>query len=224
MNETTPRTQLRATCPACFATQAIRRGRMVNHGYRRPQHWGGIVGNCDGAKRDAMHFGTEQGRDFTTKYAEEIRQRAELADAEAVKVLEGTGSVYGRKRVGGYASMTYMAVLVENPTAKEKEDYAAGLRYSASCFRKEAADLDKRVAEWQPAEPTEVKVESKVAPVHFRATWYNKHGHKACAASAMGAMKGWPTLTDKASEVTCERCKTRKSFQDAAAAEAAAAQ
>lgn len=208
-NALTARTQRRASCPACFATQAIRTsGRMVDHGYRRPQHWGGNVGTCDGA--GAMHFGTEAGRAFAAAQADRMRVRAADLEVAAEEVAAGTGSVYGRKMVG---RGTYMPTVVENPTPDQRARYAALLRSHAESFRAQATEQDARVAAWQPAEPREVAVESKPATVHFRTKIYGHAAH-ACAASAMGAQRFMAT-TENVDAVTCERCKQRKSYQAA---------
>lgn len=205
-------TQLRAICPACFAQQATKNGRMVQHGYTRPQGWHQNVGTCFGVNKP--HFGTEAGRDVVKGIADGLRRNATELDARQARLLSGdsTEPVYAAKREFGRTMM----VVVAEPSQAQRDAYAARLGHEASDCRRAAVDYDAKAAAWQPAEPVAVPVEKKETTIHFRATWYNKHGHKACAASAMGAMK-WAHVTDDPTKVTCDRCKGRKSFVDAMA-------
>jgi len=210
MTKTTSRTQLRAICPACFEQQALVNGRMSQHGYRRPQNWHQNVNTCHGAGRP--HFGTPEGRQVTLDVSTGLLRQVEHLEKTADGVLEGTLPTYGRKRTYGGAVAT---VVVENPTYAQRSQYAASLRAEAAACRAAAADFSARAADWQPAEPVEVKLEEKAAPVHFRATWYIKSGHKACAGSAMGAMRGYATMTLDPAKVTCERCKACRVYAEA---------
>lgn len=197
------RTQLRAVCPHCFAQQAIRKsGRLVAHGYTRPQHWHSNQGTCRGAS--APHFGTEAGRDYTAKLAETLLKQADDRERTADEVVAGTAPVMTTKRV---ASRLVMEVVKENPTELDRADYARSLRQKAVYERKGAAELRETVAKWQPAEPVLVTVEAKGAPlVHL----YSKRmGGKACAASMMGAQRGGYNNVSDESKVTCPKCLDR---------------
>lgn len=200
----TTNTQLRATCPACFATQALRGNMLVQHGYRRPQHWHQNVNTCTGTGQP--HFGTEAGRDYTLHVARRLREGADAQDALAGRVLDGQEDVY-RFRVIGYGTARMQTrERVENPTAQQREAYVSRLRGIATQMREQAAELEALVAQWQPREPVAVQVEKKAGPlVHWR-TARRWHGHgKACAGSAMGAQRG--ETTDVVADVTCPKCK-----------------
>jgi hypothetical protein len=201
--------QLRAVCPACFATQAVRGGRLVQHGYRRPQHWHANVGTCAGT--GAQHFGTEAGRDFAAGLAVRLMESADVLDVDADEVNAGTGKVFERQRV---ARGVVQDVVVENPTAHQRRAYAATLKGRARMQRASALEFEAVVAAWKPVEPIVVAVEKTPTTVHLRANLYRQGGgHHACAASAMGARTSYTkTLTDNASGVTCDRCKKTRAF------------
>lgn len=204
------KTQLRATCPACFAQQATRRGRMVDHGYKRPQDWHQNVGTCSGAGH--MHFGTPEGRDYTASLAQRLRDTAVDKEHRATAVLAGTADVWTTKKVG---RGVWMPVVKENPTEADRKAYASALHREAEGMRSAARDFDREVKDWKAMEPVKVEVEPKVAVVHFAANWYRPGPHKACAGSAMAAHRGWPRLTTVAAEVTCARCKQRRIWHEA---------
>lgn len=195
-------TQLRGICPACFATQALRNGRLVAHGYRRPQHWHSNVGTCSGA--GAAHFGSEAGRDFTTSLVGRLRETSTRLRFESNEVAAGRGDVMMRVPLGRNV-VQYR--VVENPTTRQRERYAVELDRSASSALVTAADFEKKVAAWTAAEPVAVTVEAKGAPLlHL----YSKRmGGKACAASMMGAQRGGYNNTEDASKVTCPKCLDR---------------
>src|SRR5262245_36435915 len=97
MTET--RDQQRAVCPLCFAQHAITAGgRMVAHGYTRPQGWHANIGDCAGVGRP--HFGTEKGRSEAAYAAQSCREQARdnriTADRVRADVAE---PVFGRKAV-----------------------------------------------------------------------------------------------------------------------------
>ena len=194
------RTQLRAVCPACFAVQAVRNGLMVQHGYRRPQHWHQNVGTCSGMGK--AHFGTERGRAYTATLATSLRDLAANRDRQAEQVVAGTSPVWGRKRLYGG---TTVPVEIENPTMDQRTAYARNLSREASSILATAVELETRVASWQPAEPVEVSVETKTFLLHWRTNrmWHGQG--KACAGSLMGSLKGDSTTDTKI--VTCEKCK-----------------
>jgi hypothetical protein len=213
----TSRIQQRAICPVCFAQQATKNGLMVAHGYTRPQSWHANIGTCYGAGRP--HFGTEAGRKVTADVAVGLRCNAVTLVATSAKVLAGDATVYGRKRV---AAGTFTTVVIENPTQQQRAQYAASLVAEAEGCKAAAVEFDAKIAGWVAAEPVAVPVEAKQTIVHMRAHYYSRGGHKACASSAMGAMRGYASLTDIAAEVTCERCKGRKVFVEAVAKQAVA--
>lgn len=193
------KTQQRAVCPACFAQQAIRKsGRLVPHGYTRPQHWHSNVGTCTGAGEP--HFGTEAGREYTRSLATRLRNIATATEANAANVLAGTDPVMTRKRIE--RSRVYTMVAVENATESQRRQYAASLTQTAQHMRTQAAELDAHVNAWKPAEPITVGVETKQTLLHWRGGYYRG---KACASSAMGAQKGY--TTSEITSVTCEKCK-----------------
>jgi len=197
------RTQLRATCPHCFAAQAIRNsGRLVAHGYTRPEHWHSNEGTCRGA--GAPHYGTEAGRDYTAKLADTLDAQAVHADKTADEVLAGTSPVLTQKRL---ASRLVMDVVKDNATDYDRTQYAARLNYTAKQLRLGASELRIKVAQWQPAAPVAVTVEANSGPlVHWRGGyWATRGGMKACAGSLMGSLKGHGTADLK--HVTCEKCK-----------------
>lgn len=194
------RTQYRAVCPACFAQQAVRGGRLADHGYRRPQQWHSNVGTCTGAGRH--HFGTSEGRDYTASLATALRLQASTTDARALLVEQGTSPVWGVKRVGVGVSME---VELENPMPWQRTAYATQLRGRAQQMRRQAVEFDAHVATWTAVEPVAVQVEAQ-RPVlrHFRDA---RRNGKLCASSYMGAQTG--LTTSEVAEVTCEKCKTR---------------
>jgi hypothetical protein len=200
----TTRTQLRATCPACFAQQAVRNGALVQHGYRVPQHWHGHVGTCTGTGE--QHFGTPAGRAYTLALANRLRAAADNAVADVRGVLEGSLPVYGTKQV---AARLRQQVVIENPTAQQRARYAASLEAQAVAMRKQAAEFDKLAAAWTAKEPVAVQVADKAAGplVHWRGGWTaSRGGRKACAASMMASMACDSSSTDL-KLVTCEKCK-----------------
>lgn len=207
---TTTKTQQRAICPACFAQQAVTKGgRLVAHGYRRPQMWHSNVGTCHGA--GVPHYGTVAGRDYTTEVARRLRESVQTTFERAYRVEQGSEPVYGRKRI---ARGVYREVVVENPTAQQRAAYAVALRQQAVAMRASADELDAKVATWSPAEPVVVAVESKATLLHMRRG--DRWGGKLCASSAMGAMKGY--TTSDAAAVTCDKCKAQMVRQAAKAA------
>ena len=195
-------TQLRGICPACFAQQALRSGRLVAHGYRRPQQWHSNVGTCSGA--GAAHFGTEAGRDFTTSLVARLRETSTRLRFESNEVAAGRGIVERRVPLGRNI-VQYQ--IVENPTETQRARYAVELDQRASSALHTAKEFEKKVAEWTAAEPVAVTVEAKGAPLlHL----YSKRmGGKACAASMMGAQRGGYNNTQDASKVTCPKCIER---------------
>lgn len=197
------RNQRRAVCPACFATQAIRGTRLVAHGYKRPQQWHQNVGTCSGA--GAPHFGTPEGRDYTANLAQRLRDSATSFMQQADDVIAGTAQVLTTKRV---ARGVVMEVVKENPTELDRRDYAAALVRRALGCRASAVEFDKAVSEWVAAEPTDVTVEAKGAPlVHWHGGyWATRGGMKACAGSLMGSLKT-SACTSDLENVTCEKCK-----------------
>jgi len=209
-NATETRNQHRATCPHCFAQQAIDgNGRLVNHGYTRPSHWHSNEGTCRGA--GAPHFGTVGGRDYLMALANRLVAQADLAVDTAEQVLAGVAQVMTTKRL---ASRLVMEVVKDNPTARDREQCAAKLRQTAVYMREAAVEMRGKVAAWQPAEPVVVVVAVSSGPlVHYRGGYY---GGKACASSAMGAMKGY-AVRDLA-HVTCDKCKAYAARQAAKAA------
>lgn len=198
--DATTRTQLRATCPACFAVQAVRSGRLAQHGYTRPQMWQQNVGTCSGAGH--QHFGTETGRNYTAQLASKLRTQADERCATAVQVLTGSAPVWGRKRV---SSRVYTPVVIENATQRQREEYAHRLTVEATQMHATAAEFDVKVAQWQPVEPVAVRVDATRATlVHFYSAHYRG---KACASSMMGAQRG--VTTQDATHVTCPKCLAR---------------
>lgn len=194
-------TQQRAICAACFAQQAIRKsGNLVPHGYTRPQHWNANVGTCTGAGE--AHFGTEAGRDYTASLATRLRRGAEAVDADAAQVIAGTSAVLRRERLKN--TRVYHMVAVDNPTPQQRAAYAASLASTAAAMRAQAVELDARVNGWTPAAPITVGVAKKETLRHWRGGYYRG---KACASSAMGAMKGY--TTSNIEEVTCAKCRER---------------
>jgi len=193
------RTQYRAICPACFAQQAVRGGRLADHGYRRPQQWHSNVGTCAGAGR--QHFGTVEGRDYTASLATSLRLQASTADQTARLVEQGTSPVYGRKRVAVGVSQE---VEIENPLPWQRTDYATKLRGAAKMMRVQASEFDALVAKWVAVEPITVTVQKATTLLHFYSA---RIGGKVCASSRMGAMKGM--TTSDVARVTCDKCKAR---------------
>lgn len=198
------RTQLRATCPHCFAAQAItKHGRLVNHGYTRPQHWHSNEGTCRGA--GAPHYGTEAGRDYTAQLADTLDKQAAHADATAAEVVAGTSPVMTTKRL---ATRLVMQVVKEDATAQDRVRYAAQLNATAAQLRLGANELRIKVAQWQPLAPVAIEVEVSSGPlVHWRGGYWAKHGgRKACAGSLRAALACY-SATDDVTKVTCEKCK-----------------
>src|SRR6185436_813846 len=213
MTKKNAKTQLRSICPACFNHQALRHGRMVQHGYTRPDGYYANIGTCHGTGK--AHFGTPEGRDEAASISAGLKRNAKSVTATAAKVRAGDAetTVYGSKHEGG----RFITVAIPAPTSSEREAYARQLDYEAKSCIEAAKEYDARVAAWEPLEPVEVPVEERKATVHFRAYTYSKSGHKACAASAMGAMRGYALMTEKTAEVTCERCKQRRPYLAAVA-------
>jgi len=191
--------QYRAICPACFAQQAIRKsGKMVPHGYTRPQQWSGNVGDCGGVGH--MHFGTEKGRDYTRSIAQRCRLQADLDVERSAAVLRGDEVVQQAKRSGRYVSME----VIEAPTQRQRERYAEQLLQAASQLRATAAELDAAVAAWTPVEPLAVEMDKRAsAPLlHYGVNHWG--AGKACAASYMGGQTG--NWTKDITKVTCQKC------------------
>lgn len=199
----TTRTQFRAICPVCFAQQAVRNGRLADHGYRRPQLWHSNVGTCSGA--GAPHFGTPEGREFTRAFAQRALDAADHALAQAERVVAGAASVFASQRVAVGVSREG---LVENPTPQQRERYAAVLRSRYTSLRQTAQQLRKQADQWAPVEPIEVQVEPKQTLVHL---YSHRWQGKACAGSAMGAQKGYATRERE--HVTCAKCKASRAWQ-----------
>ena len=198
------KTQRRATCPACFAAQAVTAGgALVAHGYTRPQHWHQNVGNCAGVGKP--HFGTEAGRDYTASIAANLRTQADNADKTADSVEAGTSPVRKQERIKN--TRVYQWVVDENAGSYERSRYASNLRAHATQMRASAAEYDRLVASWTPAEPVTVNVAVKVSLVHWRDQRPRNYGGKACAGSRMAAVKG--VMTTDIAHVTCEKCRER---------------
>jgi hypothetical protein len=207
-NDTT-RTQQRAICPACFAEQAITSdGRLVPHGYKRPQDWHQNIGTCSGA--GFHHYGTEAGRDYSASIAARLLTYADNTIADAADVEAGTGPVFGRKRV---ASGVYSTVVLDSPTPMQRTEYARSLRVRAADMRQQSAILTQQIASWEPKAPITVTVETKAKLVHFRGGYYSKTG-RLCAQSAMAAQQYVSTTTTRA-DVTCAKCLARLAAIDA---------
>lgn len=211
------RSQFRAVCPHCFATQAIRKsGKLVQHGYTRPQNWHSNEGTCRGTR--AMHFGTTAGRDYTVALISRLDEQAVRLDETAVKVLAGEAQVLTTKRL---ASRLVMEVVMENPSERDRQNYASRLRMQAEASRKGAVELRATVDAWQPAEPVEVVVEDKAPLTHYRGGYWVRHGgRKACAASLRAALASFLSTEDVA-KVTCEKCRATEAYAAAVAKVAA---
>lgn len=208
----TTQTQRRAVCPACFAEQAITKGgRLVAHGYTRPQSWHSNVGTCSGA--GLPHFGLEAGREATSKIAARLREIAATTRARIAAVLDGSGSVEQSERVRGTARVVLM-VLVENPTAAQRAGFAKGLEQAAAHAIANAIELEARVAAWVAVEPRIVAVEKKAPIMHWRSTHHHNRGGKACAGSVMALHVG--TMTTEIAAVTCPKCLERQARWTAA--------
>jgi len=80
-----------------------------------------------------------------------------------------------------------------------------GNEKKAGAFLAFADELEKRVANWKPAEPVEVPVEIVEKPVHLAGKVYG-HSAAVCCASAMGAMRFRGLTTADEEKVTCSRC------------------
>ena len=196
-------TQFRATCPACFAVQALRGDTLVQHGYRRPQHWQQNVGTCAGTGH--AHFGTDAGRDTTASIAVQLREEALHVAARAVNVLTGAADVMVNKRVAVGVSMS---VIKDNPTDRDRAEYAASLRRTVVAMLQQANELETKVAQWVAVAPlTRTVAKAKGPLVHWAGGyWASRGGRKACAASLMNATTGYG-VTDL-SRVTCDKCKS----------------
>lgn len=194
---TNTKTQQRAICPACFAQQAVRNGRLVQHGYTRPQAWHSNVNTCSGTGH--QHFGTIAGRDFTASLAASLRTNAHDENEHAQRVLDGQAAVWGQKRM----NFKWVPVEIEHPTPLERNNYALQVQAKAKHLLAAAVELEGIVARWSPAEPITVTVEKTQTLLHWRRN--DRWGGKACARSAMAADKGY--MTGDLARVTCEKCK-----------------
>lgn len=207
----TTRNQSRALCPACFAQQALRGDRLVQHGYTRPQQWHSNVGTCSGTNHP--HFGTDAGRAYTAALAVQLRTQADGLDVTAGQVSAGTAPVWGRKRV---SARIYTPVVLDAPTDLQRADYARRLAASAGQLRMAAADFDARVAAWTPQAPVTVTVAPSVTLWHWRTPRRWQGSGKACAGSYTGAHRGATTAT--LADVTCPKCQALAAQLAAAAA------
>lgn len=198
-------TQLRGTCPICFRDHATRDGgRMVQHGYERPQGWHMNVRECSGTS--SYHFGTEAGRGEAAAYAAAIRRHAQGQRERAAAL-----------RAGEVAELTVSGLRHRDPprtitpaAGYEWERAVEAAARSADSNAKQAdaaaADVEKRVAEWKPAELREVAVEKKAAVTHLHVPRYVT----LCSSSIMGGQRKLHSrLTKDEAEVTCPRCLAR---------------
>lgn len=149
-----------------------------------------------------MHFGTPAGREYTASLAHNLRKAAFNTDQRSIDVINGTANVYATQRV---ARNVVQDAKVENPTQRQREQYANRLRHNATMMRESADELDAKVTAWTPRDVVEVEVESYAGPLlHFRGGYYNG---KLCASSYMNSIKG--AMTTDITKVTCAKCKAR---------------
>lgn len=201
------KTQLRAICPICFNEHALRAGRLVQHGYRRPQGWHQNVNTCGGT--NMKHFGTEAGRDAAQKNANSVAAwGADRAD-RAAKVESGEITELHVMQRTGYGQRQLVKITADTVRPYDWQQAVRAevwkCRSDAKAAQEFFDDVMKRIAAWQPAEPRKAEVEEKARPVHLRI----KSNFKVlCAGSYMGGQRiaNSGILTDDRSKVTCERC------------------
>lgn len=158
---TKTKVQRRAICPACFADQAVRGVRMVDHGYTLPYRYSGREGHCFGV--DQPHFGTPEGRKVAEAAARGVREDERRLRKAAAEIRAGGGTCYRSEYVPGTGKSR--EVVVENPTAYERESNAHQLDHYASLADGTAKRIEARVAAWKPEEPREVPAGGEPRPL-----------------------------------------------------------
>lgn len=222
------RTQFRATCPICFRDHAVlstKNARMVQHGYQRPQGWHQNVNECTGT--NAPHFGTPEGRETAANNARFIRTWAEAQRRAAVEIAKNPPATV--KVSGQY--------LVKERRHEEAEVDSSDYRYAdrveamirnlegqAKLADSSAADIEKRVAEWKPVEPTAIEVET--GPTLHAVNEYvaKKSGREVALCSSSFRSSGYKAVTKDRAAVSCKACLKALAAQDADAVELKAAQ
>jgi hypothetical protein len=190
----TDKIQHRATCAACFGVYAVKGSLLVHHGYQRPGH-GWQTPSCYGAYK--AHFGTPEGLKIAEKWLVVVRQ---MNERHVAKVAELEPAFL--------ALPPYRAWPKDSAERKLTDDYYEHSRL-ARWTASEIKDLEKRIADWVPAAPVEVKVAAKVVIIHLA----DPHrGGKVCAGLMADRWSGQTTNDRKA--VTCTRCAARFAWLD----------
>lgn len=223
------RTQYRATCPICFRDHAVlstKNARMVQHGYQRPQGWHANVGECSGT--NALHFGTPEGRETAANNARFVRTWAEAQRRAAREIEKNPPATV--KVNGPYDVKTFKHEQID--VGPSHHEYAgrvkamiANLEGQAKLADSSAADIEKRVADWKPVEPTPIEVETGPTLHAVNEYWAKKNGREvALCSSSSFRSSGYKTLTKDRASVSCKACLKALAAQDADAIELKAAQ
>lgn len=223
------RTQFRAVCPECFNEQAIKAGRMVDHGYTIPQDWHQRNGSCGGY--NAPHFGTVEGRAHTQAYRD--RMTAYLAGrvlalkaAPALQTVRGHNTYRITEYVGGKHVSKPMVDLT--PADGHWFDAAKASLIRTIARQIEAATdfisfLDGKLAGWTEAAPRAVEVETGPT-LHAEFISYSGQlfkGKSFCAPGNSFGRTVYRTFAKAGEQVTCARCIKMMAAKEAALAKKA---
>lgn len=207
---TETRNQYRATCPICFRDHAVRDTDeapvMVQHGYVRPEGWHQNVNECQGT--DAAHFGTPRGRVTAAGYAETIRRFAasRRADAERVRTNPPSSVMVNGKYLPKEREYEQVSIDASDYRYAGKiESMIHSLETDAKHADSTAAEIERRVAAWQPATPREVAVE--VGPtIHAVNAYLERKGRTVALCSGSYRSTGYKQTSPDRSTVSCKAC------------------
>ena len=197
--------QLRGICPVCFNQQALKSGRMVDHGFTVPQQWSGRQGSCAGTGES--HFGTTKGRDFTIdtitalgKFITKlINQQHCTGRGETLQRTIRARNEAGRI-VDKVVDVTRDDPMYQRVAERKREVIESNIREA----KNHKDMMVKGVRNWNPAEPIEVKAVDNAPKLHLKHP--RPHGNRIAWCDSTFA-KGYKMTTDDPSKVTCSRCQ-----------------
>jgi hypothetical protein len=215
--------KLSGTCQACFGSFALKGGRMVHHGYKRPGV-GYLLGSCKGVGHEPYEVSCE----ITKVWLAEVQNKllpflrdklAGLDTATEVKVLvKDWVRIHAEGLSSRYKDSELPRVMVTFTKGQEVTDRnAKSYAYSFESALKEEVrkvkadisdytevlkDLERRVREWVYSPEKLVLREEKVTFVHAQ----GRYSYEPSCRRVSFRHNSRAVTTKDESKVTCPRC------------------
>lgn len=155
-NKSSDRIQYRGLCAACGCQQAVVRGGLAQHGYRRPWDGSGNVGSCAGTG----HQPNEVSPDLAKLVSSSLERDRALFEQKLAEVPSLTSvTLFGTYKVTVVEKATAMPWQWDDAVRSEKHKFENALYHIRKAQERVAALL----ADWQPRALTEVVIEAKAS-------------------------------------------------------------